>query len=171
MEAYGVRNALLVEPNSGYNEDNRCLLDAIAHGGGRFKGIAVVPAGTSRAALAALQAQGIVGIAFNAALHGTAYYQDIGPLLAHLEALVRSRQSPYLCKISRESPQALEAEMISACDYLDDPRENCTLHGRQRADGRTAKPDLCSEWPDDGKGLHPGCLWYTPPARKAAKRQ
>jgi hypothetical protein len=89
----------------------------------------------------------------------------------HLEALVRSRQSPYLCKISRESPQALEAEMISACDYLDDPRENCTLHGRQRADGRTAKPDLCSEWPDDGKGLHPGCLWYTPPARKAAKRQ
>ena len=87
LQAYGVRHALLVGPNSGYGEDNRCLLDAIAHGGGRFKGIAVVPAGTSRAALAALQAQGIVGIAFNAALHGTAYYQDIGPLLAHLEAL------------------------------------------------------------------------------------
>lgn len=85
---------------------------------------------------------------------------------AHLEALVRSRQSPYLCKISRESPQAIEAEMISACDYLDDPRENCTLHGRQRSDGRTAKPDLCSEWPEDGKGLHPGCLWYSPVPRR-----
>ncbi len=89
----------------------------------------------------------------------------------HLEALVRSRQSPYLCKISRESPQALEAEMISACDYLDEPGQNCTLHGRQRPDGRTAKPDLCSEWPDDGKGLHPGCLWYTPPGKRAAKKQ
>lgn len=89
----------------------------------------------------------------------------------HLEALVRSRQSPYLCKISRETADALEAEMISACSYLDDGGANCTLHGRLRADGRPAKPDLCSEWPDDGKGLHPGCLWYTPPPRKAKKRQ
>ena len=34
LQAYGVRHALLVGPNSGYGEDNRCLLDAIAHGGG-----------------------------------------------------------------------------------------------------------------------------------------
>ena len=87
LQAYGVRHALLVGPNSGYGTDNRCLLDAIAHGAGHFKGIAVVPPDTRREALAALQAQGIVGIAFNPALHGTAYYQDIGPLLAHLEAL------------------------------------------------------------------------------------
>lgn len=80
-------HAPLVGPNSGYGTNNRCLLDAIAQGAGRFKGIAVVPPDTSRAALAMLQAQGIVGIAFNAALHGTAYYQDIGPLLAHMEAL------------------------------------------------------------------------------------
>lgn len=90
---------------------------------------------------------------------------------SRLEALVRSRQSPYLCKVSREAPDALEAEMISACAYLDDPRENCTLHGRTRPDGRPAKPDLCSEWPDNGKGLHPGCLWYTPPEKKTKKRQ
>jgi predicted TIM-barrel fold metal-dependent hydrolase len=87
MAAYGVRHALLVGPNSGYGTDNRCLLDAIARGEGRFKGIAVVPSDTGRAALAALQAQGIVGIAFNPALHGSAYYQDIGPLLAHMESL------------------------------------------------------------------------------------
>ena len=66
---------------------------------------------------------------------------------------------------------ATEAELISACDYLDDPQENCTLHGRLRPDGRPAKPDLCSAWPDDGKGLHPGCLWYTPPARKRKSSQ
>lgn len=84
----------------------------------------------------------------------------------HQEALVRSRQSPYLCKVSREAKGWIEAELISACGYLDDEGLNCTLHGRTRADGRPAKPDLCSEWPDDGKGLHPGCLWYTPPARR-----
>ena len=76
-----------------------------------------------------------------------------------LEALVRSRKSPYLCKIIREVPQAIEAEMISACGYLDPAGRNCTLHGRKRPDGRPAKPDLCSEWPDDGKGLHPGCIF------------
>lgn len=83
-----------------------------------------------------------------------------------LEALVRSRQSPYLCKVSRDSVLALAVEMISACGYLDDAAENCTLHGRTRPDGRPAKPDLCSHWPDDEKGLHPGCLWWTPPAKK-----
>lgn len=88
-----------------------------------------------------------------------------------LEALVRSRQSPYLCKVQRESALALEVEMISACRYLDDNGDNCALHGRTRPDGRTAKPDLCSQWPDDEKGLHPGCLWYTPPVRKKRARK
>jgi hypothetical protein len=80
-----------------------------------------------------------------------------------LEALVRSRQSPYLCKIARTADDAIEAEMISACGYLDQVGENCTLHGRVRPDGRTAKPDLCSEWPPKGKGLHPGCIFCPPP--------
>lgn len=87
MQAYGVRNALLVGPNSGYGTDNRCLLDAIEQGEGRFKGVAVVAPDTSSAALQALQSQGIVGIAFNAALHGLDYYRDIDPLLVRLEAL------------------------------------------------------------------------------------
>ena len=76
-----------------------------------------------------------------------------------LEALVRSRQSPYLCKVTREADDAIEAEMISACGYLDDLGESCALHGRKRGDGRPAKPDLCSEWPPKGKGLHPGCVF------------
>lgn len=86
-----------------------------------------------------------------------------------LEALVFSRQSPYLCKVSREGDDAIEAEMISACGYLDDEVEGCSLHGRFRPDGRTAKPDLCSEWPINGKGLHPGCIFYTPPSPKRQK--
>jgi predicted TIM-barrel fold metal-dependent hydrolase len=47
MACYGVKHALLVGPNSGYNLDNRCLLDAIAGGQGRFKGIGLaLPQGT-----------------------------------------------------------------------------------------------------------------------------
>ena len=75
-----------------------------------------------------------------------------------LEALVRSRRSPYLCKVSRDGDLSLDAEIISACGYLEQGG-SCSLHGRIRPDGRPAKPDLCSEWPENGKGLHPGCVF------------
>ena len=76
-----------------------------------------------------------------------------------LEALVRHRKSPYLCKVDREGEFSIDVEMISACSYLEAGGVNCTLHGRHRADGRSAKPDLCFEWPPKGKGLHPGCVF------------
>jgi hypothetical protein len=76
-----------------------------------------------------------------------------------LEALVRARKSPYLCKVTRPGEFSLEAEMISACGYLGADRISCELHGRERKDGRPAKPDLCSEWPPKGQGLHPGCVF------------
>ncbi|HET6796225.1 MAG TPA: hypothetical protein VFH40_03615 [Gemmatimonadales bacterium] len=76
-----------------------------------------------------------------------------------LEALVRSRQSPYLCKVERAGDFSIEAEMISSCGFLDDDGIGCALHGRFRADGRPAKPDLCSEWPEKKQGLHPGCVF------------
>ncbi len=87
LDAYSVRHALLVEPNSGYGPDNRCMLDAIALGKGRFKGVAVVANDAPLAELQALQAQGIVGIAFNVALYGLAHYANIAPLLARLAGL------------------------------------------------------------------------------------
>ena len=87
MDAYGIRHALLVGPNSGYNLDNRCLLDALARGTGRFKGIAVVPLDITRDALLELRARGIIGVAFNATLLGTAHYQSTGPLLRTLAGL------------------------------------------------------------------------------------
>jgi hypothetical protein len=77
----------------------------------------------------------------------------------HLEALIRSRRSPYLCKVSRESDDSLDAEMISACGYLDDRGRDCTLHGLKRPDGRSAKPELCFEWPEGGDFLHSGCVF------------
>ena len=76
-----------------------------------------------------------------------------------LEALVRSRRSPYLCKIERGGDFSLDVEMISACGYLEDDGVACSLHGQVRADGRPAKPDLCTEWPPKNRGLHPGCVF------------
>jgi hypothetical protein len=74
-----------------------------------------------------------------------------------LEALIRSRKRPYLCKVERESRYSLSAEMISACGFLADDGVLCSLHGRVRADGRPAKPELCSEWPEGAETWHPGC--------------
>lgn len=87
LNAHGVTHALLVGPNSGYGLDNRCLLDAIKHSDGRFKGVAVVRNDASHAELQDLQAQGVVGVAMNAALLGVDFYRDTGPLLARLREL------------------------------------------------------------------------------------
>jgi hypothetical protein len=76
-----------------------------------------------------------------------------------LEALVRHRKAPYLCKVDREGEYSLEVEMISACGFLEPGGVACTLHGRKRGDGRSAKPDLCFDWPPKGKGLHPRCVF------------
>jgi len=76
-----------------------------------------------------------------------------------LEALVRSRKPPYLCKTERNTPDSIEAEIISACAYLEGDGVSCSLHGRVREDGRPAKPDLCSEWPEGGDLMHPGCVF------------
>jgi hypothetical protein len=76
-----------------------------------------------------------------------------------LEALVRSRRSPYLCKVNRPGDYSIEAEIISACAYLETGGVNCTLHGRERSDGRSAKPTLCFDWPPKRQTLHPGCVF------------
>jgi predicted TIM-barrel fold metal-dependent hydrolase len=87
MNAYGVRHALLVQPNSGYGGDNSCLLDAIAKGAGRFKGMAIVDLDADVATLKGLQAQGIVGAAINPTFHGNAYYQQAEGLMKRLADL------------------------------------------------------------------------------------
>jgi predicted TIM-barrel fold metal-dependent hydrolase len=87
LDWHGVEHALLVGPNSGYGEDNRCLLDALAAGDGRYRGMAVVRNDIARAELAALKAAGVLGITLNAALLGVDHYAGAQPLLANLRAL------------------------------------------------------------------------------------
>ena len=87
MDAYGIRHALLVGPNSGYGLDNRCMLDALARGQGRFRGVAVVPNDIPRDALLRLRQAGVVGVAFNATVLGVDHYLQAGPLLRQLADL------------------------------------------------------------------------------------
>ena len=78
--AHGVQHALLVQPNSGYEFDNACMLDAIAHSDGQWKGIAIAGPDTSLDQLADLKAQGIVGIAANTTFYNKGHYKGYGPL-------------------------------------------------------------------------------------------
>lgn len=87
MQAYNIRHSLIVGPTSGYNTDNRCLLAALAEHPGRSKGIAVVPLGIGSDELAALKEQGVVGIAFNVAMLGTAPFVDVDALMGRLAEL------------------------------------------------------------------------------------
>jgi len=85
--AYGVHRAVLVQPNSGYGDDNRCMLAAIAGSAGRFKGVAVVPHDISLDGLASLKGQGIVGVAFNLPFYSLSHYLGTEALLAKLTEL------------------------------------------------------------------------------------
>ena len=87
MAAYGTRYALLVGPNSGYGLDNRCMLDTIARGDGRFKGIAVIANDATLPALRDLQRAGVVGVAWNVTFYGVDHYRDAQPLLDKLALL------------------------------------------------------------------------------------
>ena len=87
MACYGVKHALLVGPNSGYNLDNRAMLAAIAQYPAAFKGIAVVANDCAEMTLDALRAQGVIGVAFNTSLKGVDFYADIMPLLERLKRL------------------------------------------------------------------------------------
>lgn len=87
LDVHGVKKALLVGPNSGYGLDNRCMLDAIKHSAGRFKGVAVVRNDASLEELQDLQTQGVVGVTMNVALLGVDFYSDTAPLLQRLRDL------------------------------------------------------------------------------------
>lgn len=69
LDAHGLTHGLLVGAGP-YGRDNRCMLDAIADSGGRFKGIALVEPGLSERELKALADGGVVGIRINLMTNG-----------------------------------------------------------------------------------------------------
>ena len=87
FDAYGARHAVIVGPNSGYDTDNRCLLDLLDRGNGRFKGVAVVDNDIPRAELEKLRDRGIVGTTMQTSLLGVDHFRDTGRLLNDLADL------------------------------------------------------------------------------------
>src|SRR5215470_1234883 len=87
MKTYGVKHALLVQPNSGYGSDNSCMLDAIEKGEGRFKGIAIIDLDADTATLKQYKARGIIGAAINPTFYGNDYYRHASGLMRRLADL------------------------------------------------------------------------------------
>ena len=111
MAAYGIRHALFVGPNSGYNLDNRCLLDTLARGAGRLRGVAVVRNSASLDELAALKALGVVGVALNATVQGIGHVQAAAGLMARCAA------SNLLVQVQAEYEQWLDLlPTLQACE-------------------------------------------------------
>jgi predicted TIM-barrel fold metal-dependent hydrolase len=71
LNSHGITHALLVNPFAGYATDNRCMLDAIAGSGGRFKGVALVGHDTDERAFQALSDGGVIGARFNNLFSGS----------------------------------------------------------------------------------------------------
>ena len=122
MQAYGTQHALLVGPNSGYGLDNACMLDTLARGGGRYKGIAVVRNDASVDELSALKRAGVLGVAWNVTHYGLDHYRDGAALLRRLAALdmfvdiqVEHEQLPVL------APMLLSSEARILVDHCGRP--------------------------------------------------
>lgn len=88
LDAHGFTHGLLVGAGP-YGPDNRCMLNAIANSGGRFKGIAVVAPDIADRELAALADGGVVGIRMNLMGHGMRPLIETGAdrLLARVKEL------------------------------------------------------------------------------------
>jgi predicted TIM-barrel fold metal-dependent hydrolase len=70
LQAHGLTHGLLVNPFAGYATDNSCMLEAIAAGSGRFKGVALVGTDASDAHLRMLAESGVIGARFNTLFSG-----------------------------------------------------------------------------------------------------
>lgn len=105
LDAHRMTHGLLINPQAGYATDNRCMQDAIARSGGRFKGVALIGHDISDAELAALKAGGIVGARFNLLFtHATSIRGDAGRSL-----LARIRDLGWFAQIYYRDDAILEA--------------------------------------------------------------
>jgi predicted TIM-barrel fold metal-dependent hydrolase len=76
LDAAGVERVVLVNPTSGYGDDNRCMLDALERLGPRARGIARVPLDMSPRRLDALAKRGVVGVRVDFVAKGLAPLSD-----------------------------------------------------------------------------------------------
>jgi predicted TIM-barrel fold metal-dependent hydrolase len=107
LDAHGLTHGLLVGAGP-YGPDNRCMVEAIADSSGRFKGIALVTPAITDLDLAALSAQGVVGIRINLFNHG------IKPLVEPGAArlLARVKELDWFVQIHCQKDELAEAAPV-----------------------------------------------------------
>jgi predicted TIM-barrel fold metal-dependent hydrolase len=76
LDAAGIERVVLVNPTSGYGDDNRCMLDALERLGPRARGIARVPLDVSSRRLDALARRSVVGVRVDFIVAGLAPLSD-----------------------------------------------------------------------------------------------
>ena len=95
LDAHGFTHGVLVNSTTSYGTDNRCLMDALARGGGRLKGMAVVDAEVTDAELDRLAQGGVAGIRLNLMHHGLKPVTDA----AELRLLEKLRERDWIIEI------------------------------------------------------------------------
>jgi len=85
MDRLGIAHAVLVQPSI-YGSDNRAMVDALTRFPGRFRGVAVVPAGVDDAELDALHVAGVRGVRANLLNRGGISLGDAAALAPRLAA-------------------------------------------------------------------------------------
>ena len=78
LDAAGMERVVIVNPTSGYGDDNRCMLDALERLAGRARGIARVPLSISGSELDALARHGVAGVRVDLIAGGTTLVTDPG---------------------------------------------------------------------------------------------
>ena len=76
LDAAGMERVVIVNPTSGYGDDNRCMLDALERLGERARGVARVPLAIAGDELDALSRGGVVGVRVDLVGGGTELATD-----------------------------------------------------------------------------------------------
>ncbi|MEP7276962.1 MAG: amidohydrolase family protein [Betaproteobacteria bacterium] len=105
LDAHDLSHAVLVNPTSGYGDDNRCMVAALRASGGRFKGIARVRPGTASRTLTDLRDAGVVGFRLDLITDGVAVLHDA----AMPGLLAQARDMRWLVQVQCEGDQLHEA--------------------------------------------------------------
>jgi predicted TIM-barrel fold metal-dependent hydrolase len=107
LEAHGLSHGLLVGPEP-HGTDNRCLLESLAAGNERLKGIALVQPDVAERELTALADRGVVGIRFNLSTFGMSQFGH--PAAARL--LARLREMGWFLQIHCAKDELVDAAPI-----------------------------------------------------------
>jgi predicted TIM-barrel fold metal-dependent hydrolase len=107
IESHGLSHGLLVQAQP-YGRDNRCMIDALAGSGGRFKGIALVAPEISNRELERFGEIGVIGIRINLSTYGMRELTEPGAN----RLLERVKERGWFVQVHCEKDEIVEAAPI-----------------------------------------------------------